>query len=353
MIVVMRTRNRRAPSLALFQAREKAALLGVLLPILLIGCGSNTDSAKDSQVVAKVNDTEVTLHQLNYELGLLGQGQVAVQNPDKITRQTLEDLVSQQVVAQKAITEKLDRYPQIMQALERTKRQVLVQAYIKKITERDTTPPGKQEVTDYYNQHPELFAKRRIYQIREILLDKTLPMAEIQAKMGDSMSLEALVSWLESKKVKMQSGVVVKPAEQLPFEMLSRLAQMRQGQVMVVEAPTNILLSILMDIRDQPVSEVQATQSIERFLVTQKREKLAEAEIKRLRSEAKVELLGKFAAQGSASAAGGRTPEAAAAQEKEPSPSAAAVPSMDSTRKENPGAKSGNADFMEKGAAGL
>lgn len=338
MIVIMRTRNRRVPSLALFQAREKAALLGVLLPILLIGCGSDTDSAKDSQVVAKINDTEVTVHQLNYELGLLGQGQASAQNPDKITKRTLENLVSQQVVAQKAIAEKLDRDPQIMQALERTKRQVLVQAYIKKITERDATPPGKQEISDYYNQHPELFAKRRIYQIREILLDKTLPMAEIKAKMGDSMSLEALVGWLESKKVKMQSGVVVKPAEQLPFEMLSRLAQMRQGQVMVVETPTNISLSILMDIRDQPVSEAQATQSIERFLVTQKREKLAEAEIKRLRSEAKVELLGKFAAQGSASAAGGKAPEAAA------------VPS---TRKENPEAKSGNADFMEKGAAGL
>ena len=290
---------------------ETAALLCVLLPIFLVGCDGDVDSGKDNQIVAKVNNAEITMSQLDYELGLLG---AVTQNSDKVAGDTLENLVKQQVVVQKAITENIDRDPQVIQALERAKRQVLVQAYIKKITERDTTPPAKQEISDYYNQHPELFSRRRIYQIREILIDKSLPIAEIQSRMKESMSLEMLVNWLESKKVKMQSGVVVKPAEQLPFEMLSRLAQMRQGQVMAIETPTNISLSILLDVRDQPINEEQASQSIERFLIAQKREKLAEAEIKRLRNEAKVELLGKFAAQGSASAAGGTTPEAAAAQ---------------------------------------
>ncbi len=306
--------------------KKKIVLWGMLLPIFIMGCSNNTDSAKDTQVVAKVNDTEVTVHQLNYEMGLLGSA--AAQNTDKVAEKTLDNLIKQELVTQKAIAEKLDRDPQVMQALDRAKRQVLAQAYIKKVTEGGNTPPTKQEISDYYNQHPELFAKRRIYQIREILLDKTLPMAEIQARMKDTMSLETLLEWLESKNVKMQSGVVVKPAEQLPFEMLSRLAQMQQGQVMAVETPSNISLSVLMDVRDQPLTEAQATPAIERFLVAQKREKLAEAEIKRLRSEAKVELLGKFAAQGKA-------------------------PATESTPKEKPDQKSNDNDFIEKGAAGL
>lgn len=290
--------------------KKKIVLWGALLPIFIIGCSNNTDSTNDSQVVAKVNNTEVTVHQLNYELSLLGP--MAAQNTDKLTEKTLDNLIKQQLIAQKAIAEKLDRDPQVMQALERAKRQVLAQAYIKKITERDSTPPTKQEINDYYNQHPELFSKRRIYQIREILLDKTLPISEIQARMKESMSLDTLVQWLESKNVKMQSAVVVKPAEQLPFEMLSRLAQMQQGQVMAMETPSNISLSVLMDVRDQPLTEAQAMPAIERFLITLKREKLAEAEIKRLHSEAKVELLGKFATQGSAGAVGGGTAEAPA-----------------------------------------
>lgn len=312
--------------------KQKIVLWGVLLPIFIIGCSNNTDSAKDNEVIAKVNGNEITAYQLNYEMELLGP--VAAQNKDQVTEKTLDNLIKQQAVAQKAIAEKIDRDPLVMQALDRAKRQVLVQAYIKKVAERDSKPPTKQEVSDYYNKHPELFAKRRLYQIREILLDKTLPAAEIQAKMKEATSLDALVEWLESKNVKMQSGVVVKSAEQLPFEMLARLAQMQPGQVMAVETPANILLSVLMDARDQPLTEAQAVPAIERFLTTQKREKLAEAEIKRLHAEAKVELLGKFAAQGSA-------------QAKD------FAPATESTPKKTPDQKSNDTDFIEKGAAGL
>lgn len=311
--------------------KEKVAVLGMAMAIFLSGCGGDAESAKNSQVVAKVNDAELTVHQLNYELGLLGQA--ATQNTDKVAGQTLENIVNQQVVMQKAIAEKLDRDPQVMQALERARRQVLGQAYMSKVVASGAIMPSTQDVSDYYNQHPELFAKRRIYQIREILLDKTLPFAEIQAQMNESKSLEKFVGWLDSKKVKMQSSVVVKPAEQLPLEMLSRLAQMRQGQIMAVETPTNFSLSILMGARDQPLNEAQATPAIQRFLTAQKRDKLAEAEIKRLRGEAKIELLGKFSEK-----------------ETEKAPVVTAAPAMENTVKNN---TSDDADFIKKGAAGL
>ncbi len=275
--------------------KKKTILLGVLLPVFLVGCGGDVDSPKDKQVIAKVNGAELTMSQLDYEISLTGQN--AAQVVEGFANKTLENLVSQQVITQKAMAEKLDRDPQVMLALERAKRQVLAQAYMKKVAERNVTPPSKQEISDYYSNHPELFSRRRIYQIREILLDKTVPIAEIQAKMQESVSLEMLTNWLESKKVKMQSAIVVKPAEQLPSDMLSRLAQMQQGQAMAVETPTNISLSILLDSRDQPLSEEQATQAIKRFITNQKREKIIETEIQRLRGEAKLELLGKFAAK--------------------------------------------------------
>ncbi len=315
--------------------QKKIAVLGVAMTILLVGCGGDSEPPKNSQVVAKVNGTEVTVHQLNYELGLLGQA--AAKNTDKVAGKTLENIVNQEIVMQKAIADKLDRDPQVMQTLERAKRQVLGQAYIGKVVGREMTPPSKQDITDYYNQHPELFAKRRIYQIREILLDKTVPFAEIQSQMNESKSLEKLVSWLESKKVKMQSGVVVKPAEQLPLEMLSRLAPMRQGQVMAVETPTNFSLSILLGIQEQPLNEAQATSVIQRFLSNQKRDKLVDAEVKRLRSEAKVELLGKFSEK----------------EVEKVAPSTMVAPATKDTIKSNTNNTPDDADFIKRGASGL
>lgn len=305
-----------------------------LLTALLSGCGGEDKPGKDGQVVAKVNGDEVTVHQLNYELGFLGQA--ATQNTEQAARQTLEQLVNQQLIVQKAITEKIDRDPKVMQALERAKRQVLVQAYMSKVAGQASTPTSKQEVGDYYGKHPELFAERRIYQIREILLDKSVPAAELQAQVKRSKSLEELTGWLEAKKVQMKSGVLVKPAEQLPPEMLSRLYQMRQGQVMAIEAPNNISLFILMAARNQPLSEAQAAPVIENFLVSQRRGKLADDEVKRLRGEAKIEWLGKFAAKG---------------DDKVIPP--AVNPGQENTAKHVADEKSNDADFITKGVSGL
>lgn len=305
-----------------------------LLTALLSGCGGEDKPGKDGQVVAKVNGDEVTVHQLNYELGFLGRA--ATQNTEQAARQTLEQLVNQQLIVQKAITEKIDRDPRVMQALERAKRQVLVQAYMNKVAGRDSTPPSKQEVSDYYSKHPELFSERRIYQIREILLDKSVPAADLQSQIKSSKTLEELTGWLEAKKVRMKSDVLVKPAEQLPPEMLSRLYQMRQGQVMAFEAPNNISLSILMAARNQPLSEAQAAPAIESFLLNQKRGKLADDEVKRLRGEAKIEWLGKFAAKGD-----------------DKDTSVAVNPGQENAAKRVADENSNNADFITKGVSGL
>lgn len=314
--------------------RKNMILPITLLIALLSGCGGEDKPGKDGQVVAKVNGDEVTVHQLNYELGFLGQA--ATQNTEQAARQTLEQLVNQQLIVQKAITEKIDRDPRVMQALERAKRQVLVQAYMSKVAGSDSAPPGKQEVSDYYSKHPELFAERRIYQISEILLDKSIPAAELQSQIKSSKSLEELTGWLEAKKVRMKSDVRVKPAEQLPPEMLSRLHQMRQGQVMAFEAPNNISLSILMATRNQPLSEAQAAPVIENFLVNQRRGKLADDEVKRLRGEAKIEWLGKFAAKG---------------DDKVIPP--AVNPGQENTAKHVADERSKDADFITKGVSGL
>ena len=130
----------------------------------------------------------------------------------------------------------------------------------------------------------------------------------------------------------MQAAVVVKPAEQLPLEMLARLAPMKPGQVMAFETPSNFSLSFLMGVREQPLNEAQATPSIERFLMAQKRDKLVDAEVKRLRKEAKVELLGKFAGKGS---------------EKTPTPTVAPA-----TQK-NTDKATEDAEFIQKGLPGL
>ncbi len=286
--------------------RQKVActslLLIGLLPILA-ACDKKDGAANaETQVVAKVNGDEITVHQLNYELSTLGQA--SGKNLQGSARQVAEQLVNQQLLMQKAIETKLDRDPQIMQALERARRQVLAQAYLDKTVGTPATP-GKEEVTAYYNQHPELFSKRRIYQIREVVMDKSIPFSEIQNKLAEAKSAQEVADWLQVKKVQAKVANIVRPAEQLPFEMLSKLAQMQNGQIAAIETPANNVLLFLAASQEQPMTQEQAAPVIERFLINKKRKDQAEAEVKRLRESGKIEWMGKFAAEAGASGSAG------------------------------------------------
>lgn len=293
---------------------KKTAFAGLLLIALLpvlVACGKKDNAPEaETQVVAKVNGDEITVHQLNYELSTLGQA--VGQNLQSNARQVGEQLVNQQLLMQKAVETKLDRDPQIMQALERARRQVLAQAYLDK-TVGAPAAPGKEEVIAYYNEHPELFSKRRIYQIREVVMDKSIPFAEIQSKLASVKSAQEVADWLEAKKVQAKIANIVRPAEQLPFQMLSKLAQMQNGQIAAIETPANNVLLFLAASQEQPMTQEQAVPVIERFLVNKKRKDQAEAEVKRLRESAKIEWIGKFAAEAGGSgsaptAAGGSSP---------------------------------------------
>ncbi len=306
-------------------------LLSTFLLVTLSACGDKSGKTEtESQVVAKVNGDEVTVHQLNYELSSMGQA--AGPGAEQRARQVGEQLVNQQLLMQKAIETKLDRDPRIMQALERARRQVLAQAYLDK-TVGNVTQPSKSEADVYYSQHPELFSKRRIYQLREIVMDKSIPFAELQAKVSSVRSPDELGQWLQAKKVEAKVANIVRPAEQLPFDMLAKVSQMQNGEIATFEAPSNNVLLFLVASQEQPLSQEQAAPIIERFLANKKRKDLAEAEVKRLRETAKIEWLGKFAA--------------GAAADKN-APAAAAGPSGPSV---NHDPKKDEADFIGKGVS--
>ena len=94
--------------------------------------------------------------------------------------------------------------------------------------------------------------------------------------------------------------------EQLPLEVLPRLARLDVGQVMRVPAPQGFLVVQVAAADKQPLDEKQAQPFIEQFLVNQKRLALAQSEVRSLRGEAKIEYVGDFAAPGTAAGAEGR-----------------------------------------------
>lgn len=270
--------------------------LAVALALALGGCGDKKEEKGATQVAAKVNGEEITVHQVNHELAKMGN--LPPEQAKSVSLRVVKALVDQQLLVQKALEEKMDRDPQVLQALEAARRQVLSQAYIQKVSGAPSAP-SQTEVTDYYNKHPELFAERRIYRLQEINIPVTpANEATVKQQLAQSKSLNDLMQWLKAQNIAARTGQSTKPAEQLPLEILPKLHKLKDGQVLTLGGPGSINLLIIAASQSQPLTPEQAKPVIERFLANSGKRQVLESDLKKLRDKAKIEYLGDYADAG-------------------------------------------------------
>lgn len=314
----------------------KKLYLALLISALATGCGDKkegvaTEEKSATQVAVKVNGTELTISQVNFALQ-------RIPNLDKekskaASLQVVRGLVDQEVLIQKAIVDKLDRDPAVVQAIDAARRQILAESYMSRKL-GVPAKPSEAEVSAYFNEHPELFAKRKIYRLQEISIKVPKEKhAAIQAKLAASKTLNDFGTWLKAEKLGAKAAQGVKPAEQIPLEILSKLSAMPDGQAMLVNVPDGLLVVVLAGSQAQPVTLEQAKPAIERLLQTQARQKAAKAELDALKAVAKIEYVGEFVDAG-------KEVKAEAAPAKPAAPAAAGTAGAD-------------ADAISKGVSGL
>jgi len=114
----------------------------------------------------------------------------------------------------------------------------------------------------------------------------------------------------------------VRPAEQLPLNMLDTFAKMKDGQTMLLPAAAGAQVIVLSSSKAEPVDEARAKPAIEAYLLNDARRKVIDADMKAMRAAAKIEYLGKFA-EAAASAPVAAAPVPAVAT---PAPVAPAAP---------------------------
>ena len=316
------------------------ALVAGVAVLSLTGCGKDEEKKVATQVAAKVNKEEISVHQVNNMLSRAGN--VPQDQAKEASRQILERLIDQEVVIQQAREKKLDRDPQVMQAIDASRREILARAYLDQIASA-AAKPSAQDIKDYYDKHPELFKERRLYNLRQIAIDaKPDFLPTLQGQMAKIKSLNEVLEWLKAQNIQFATDAGVKPAEQLPMEVLPKYHQLKDGETAIIPTAGAILIVQLLASQTQPLDEKQATPFIEQFLANQRRSDLAASEVKKLRGAAKIEYVGEFAKapeeKGKSVMEGFAAPPPPAAPAAPPSPAAP-----------QPMGKS----EMEKGVAGL
>lgn len=306
----------------------------VLAVVVMAGCGKTDDKKPATQVAAKVNGDEISVHQIN---SVLMQGGAQGGDPKEAGRQALERLIDQQLLVQKALESKLDRDPNVLTAIENSRRQILSQAYVDR-TLSEAQLPTSDEIRAYYAQHPEIFSKRRLYRFQEVLMaiENEQQLSAVQKQLEKNENMRDLVAWLRERGIKFNMGFSMKASEQIPRSLLTKLAGMKQGDVMFYPGGNRALAVQLTGWQELPMSEPEAAPYIAQALVTQKRGEQAGEEIKRLRTAAKVEYVGEYAKADTATA------------DAQPATEAPAKPKADVAQPAK-----GDANVIDKGLTGL
>jgi EpsD family peptidyl-prolyl cis-trans isomerase len=279
---------------------------------LLTACGGKKEGGA-TQVAAKVNKEEISVHQINFVLQRTPN--VRPEQAPAASKRILESLIDQELAVQQAQEQKLDREPNVVMALEAAKREVLARAYADKLAGAAAKPTDA-EVAQYYASHPGLFEKRRVYVLHEVGVEADAAVrAQLAPKLQSVTSAEQAAGVLRTAGVKFAQRQVNQVPENLPLAMVDKMASLSEGQFVVTPSANGFSMVFVASARPAPVTQQQAKGAIEAFLVNDRKRTLVADGLKALRRDAKIQYMGQFA-EGAASA-----PAAPAAAEPAPAAS--------------------------------
>lgn len=269
-----------------------------LAPLLLVvaavaGCGKGEEKKAATQVAAKVNSHEITIHQVN---AVLAKAQnVTPETAPRAKREILNRLIDQQLAVQQAIGKKLDRSPGVVQVLEASRAEILARAYAESVAQAQPKPTPE-EVKKYYAEHPELFAQRRLYNLEDIAVTpKEGIAAGLREQVAKARSMQDIAAWLKSQGAQFVPNRGVRAAEQLSMEALPNLQTMKDGEIRLFESGKSLNVIRVVASKNEPVDEATAATRIEQFLFNQRASEALATEMKQIKSQAKIEYVGEFA----------------------------------------------------------
>ena len=247
---------------AFLSARFCLAFGMTAMPFLVVGCG-NKDAAS-AQMVAKVDGQEIDVTRMKVMLAN-AQG-VSPENISATKLEILNGLVEQQLAINLAIGNKLDHKPEVLNAIEASRREILARAALDQIAD-ELPAVSEDEVKKYYADNPALFSGRRLFTLQEIVLKKsTSDMAAIRSQIASAKSMEDVSAWLRDKKVEFSSSTSIKAAEQIAPAVLLKLQTFKDGQIGLIESPDAYTITHLIASYAQPIGIVKGMPAAAVFL---------------------------------------------------------------------------------------
>ncbi len=205
-------------------------------------------------------------------------------------------LIQQQVLAQQAIQQKLDRTPDAVVLLDAARLEMLTQLYLADYASH-LQRPQQTEVQKFYRDNPAMFGQRRSYLLLQLTLPKSAEKSTqvLTDGVAASHSLEDIAAGLRSAKVEHSLELLRKDSSDLDPDVAAKLGGQGIGGVASASVDGKTVAWEIKEMMDSPVDMVTAQPTITQLLVNKLTQAALPAQVDRLVQTTPVQYVGDFA----------------------------------------------------------
>lgn len=237
------------------------------------------------QVAAVVNGEEITLAELNQEIG----GGQLPENVDKkaIQQATLQKIIDRRLVAQVAREEGIDKQPEYLARERQAEEMLLIQMFGQKLN-RASLVPESAAVDKYIADNPNMFADRTLYRLDRIRFAMPSDPKQLQA-IKDDHTMDAVAAKLTSMGIKFERSLGSLDSAQLPKEIMARITALPPGEPFALPEGGGVTVAVITASQPRPLVGAEARPvALERLRMQNLESTLADR-LKAARAAAKIQ----------------------------------------------------------------
>lgn len=200
------------------------------------------------QVAAVVDGHEITLLELRAELA-------GVNLPDDKARKAAEQAALRAVVARKLIADAarkqgLDKTPDFALQKQRAEDALLAQALQTKVL-NETPAPSRDEAMHFVEDHPNIFAERKIFTVDQIRMARPANPALVQA-LQPLNTLDEVETFLKKSNIEYRRGTGVLDAVGSDPRLIDAVVKLPATELFVIPSGDALLVNHIADSRVEP-----------------------------------------------------------------------------------------------------
>ncbi len=264
-----------------------ASIAIALASLSLAGC----DKEATGQVAAVVNGEEITLQEINAELG----NTPIPDGVDKkvIQQAALQKIVERRLLAQAAREDGLDKTPDYL-LRERQLRDALLVQLMGQRAERALKVPDQQEIDKFISDNPLMFAERKILTVDRIQFALPEKIDQLKALENDH-SMDAVAARLQQMGIQFRRDRPQVDAASLGQQRMAQIRALPTGEPFVVPENGVVTVGVILSERPEPVSTSDARPLAVQALRKQKLAETVQQRLKQGRATAEIEYQAGFA----------------------------------------------------------